>query len=97
VRYLLTGGKHVNKTLAIARQLLGKRVPAATVEVLLAYNNKSGVFYVVHAEFPKLELSAVQLSEVTRSSLLVSERVQLSVESQPVKRRLGGWREMTAS
>jgi hypothetical protein len=35
------------------------------------------------------ELSAVQLSEVTCSSWLVSERVQLSVESQPVKRRVG--------
>jgi hypothetical protein len=34
----------------------------------------------------RLELSGVQLSEVTRSSWLVSERVQLSVESQPVKR-----------
>jgi hypothetical protein len=27
---LVTAGKHVNNTRAIARQLLGKRVPAAT-------------------------------------------------------------------
>jgi hypothetical protein len=48
-------GKHVNDTRAIARQLLGKRVPAATdtyatVEVLLNYNNGNGVFYVVHVK-----------------------------------------------
>jgi hypothetical protein len=43
------------------------------------------------------KLSAVQLSEVTWSSWLVSERVQLTVGSQPVKRRLGGWCEMAAS
>jgi hypothetical protein len=41
---------HVNNTRAIAGQLLGKRVPAAKVEVLLYYNNGNGVFYVVHAE-----------------------------------------------
>jgi hypothetical protein len=46
------------------------------------------------------ELSAVQMSEATRSSWLVSERAQLrfgSVESQPVKRRIGCWCEMAAS
>jgi hypothetical protein len=48
-------GKHVNNTRAIARQLVGKRVPMetskhATVEVLLDYNNGNGVFYVVRAE-----------------------------------------------
>jgi hypothetical protein len=43
------------------------------------------------------ELSAVQLNEVTQSSWLVSERVQLPVESQPVKRRVGGCCEMAAS
>jgi hypothetical protein len=48
-------GKRVNNTQAIVRQLLGKRVPAATnthatIEVLLNYNNGKGVFYVVRAE-----------------------------------------------
>jgi hypothetical protein len=46
------------------------------------------------------DLSALQLSEVTWSSRLASERVQLtegSVESQPMKRRLGGWCEMSVS
>jgi hypothetical protein len=46
---LATAGKHVNNTKAIARQLLGKRVSAATdmhatVNVLLDYNNGNGVF-----------------------------------------------------
>jgi hypothetical protein len=55
MRCLVTAGKHVNNTRAVARQLLGKRVPAAmdthaTVEVLLDYNNGNGVFYVVRAE-----------------------------------------------
>jgi hypothetical protein len=31
----------------ILRQLLGKRVPVATVEVSLGYNNENGVFSVV--------------------------------------------------
>jgi hypothetical protein len=52
---LETVGKHVNNTRAIARQLLGKRIPAATdthatVEVFLDYNNGNGIFYVVRAE-----------------------------------------------
>jgi hypothetical protein len=52
---LVTAGKHVNNTRAITRQLFGKRVPAATnthaaVEVLLGYNNRTGVFYVIRAE-----------------------------------------------
>jgi hypothetical protein len=55
IRYWVTAGKHVNNTQAIARQLLGKRVPAATdmhttVEVLLDYKNGNSVFYVVRAE-----------------------------------------------
>jgi hypothetical protein len=55
MRCLVTAGKHVKNTRAIARQVLGKRVPAATdtyatVEVLLDYNNGNGVFYVVRAE-----------------------------------------------
>jgi hypothetical protein len=55
MRCLVTTGKHVNNTRGIARQLLGKRVPAATdthatVEVLLDYNNVNGIFYVVRAE-----------------------------------------------
>jgi hypothetical protein len=55
MRCLVTAGKHVNNTRAIARQLLGKRVPAATdihttVEVLLDYNNGNSVFCVVRAE-----------------------------------------------
>jgi hypothetical protein len=55
MRCLVTAGKHVNKTWAIARQLLDKRVPAvtdthATVEVFLDYNNVNDVFYVVRAE-----------------------------------------------
>jgi hypothetical protein len=52
---LVTAGKHINNTWAITRQLIGKRVPAATntcatVKVLLDYNNGNGVFFVVHAE-----------------------------------------------
>jgi hypothetical protein len=52
---LVTAGKHVNNTWAVAMQLLDKRVPAATdthatVEVLLEYNNGNGVFNVVRAE-----------------------------------------------
>jgi hypothetical protein len=52
-RCLVTAGKHVNNTWAIARQLLGKRVPVAmdthaTVQVLLNYEN--GGFYVVRVE-----------------------------------------------
>jgi hypothetical protein len=55
MRCLVIAAKHVNNTRAIARQLLGKRVPAtmdthATVEVLLDYNNVNGVFYVVRAD-----------------------------------------------
>jgi hypothetical protein len=55
LRCLVTAGKHVNNTQAIARQLLGERVPAATdthatVEVLLDYNNGNDVLYVVRAE-----------------------------------------------
>jgi hypothetical protein len=50
----MTIDKHVRNTQVIARQLLGKRVPAttdthATVEVFLEYNNENGVFYVVRA------------------------------------------------
>jgi hypothetical protein len=49
------GDKHVSNTGAIARQLLGERVPAATgthatIDVLLDCNNVNGVFYVVRAE-----------------------------------------------
>jgi hypothetical protein len=52
---LVTASKHVNNTWTIARQLLGKWVPAVTdthavVEVLLDYNNGNSVFYVVYAE-----------------------------------------------
>jgi hypothetical protein len=55
MRCLVTAGKHVNNTRAIARELLGKRVPAATdmhttVEVLSDHNNGNGVLYVVRAE-----------------------------------------------
>jgi hypothetical protein len=55
MRCLVTAGKHVNNTRAIARQLHCKRVPAAkethaTIEVLLDYNNGSGDFYDVRAE-----------------------------------------------
>jgi hypothetical protein len=54
-RCIVTAAKHVNNIQAIARQMFGKRVPAAanthvTVEVLLDYNNGNGVFYVVRAE-----------------------------------------------
>jgi hypothetical protein len=52
---LVTAGKHINNTLAITRQPLGKEVPVtmntyAMVKVLLLYNNGIGVFYVVLAE-----------------------------------------------
>jgi hypothetical protein len=55
MRCLVTAGKYVNNTRAITRQLLGKRVPEttdthATAEVLLRYNIRNGVFYVVRAE-----------------------------------------------
>jgi hypothetical protein len=48
-------GENVNNSQAIARQLLGKRSPAATdthatVEVLLDYNNANGGCYVFRAE-----------------------------------------------
>jgi hypothetical protein len=45
-RCSVTVGKHV----AIAKQLLGKRIPAATFEVLLDYNNGNCVFYVIRVE-----------------------------------------------
>jgi hypothetical protein len=52
---LVTAGKQINNNRALARQLHGKRVPAATnthatVEILLDYNNGNGVFCVVRAE-----------------------------------------------
>jgi hypothetical protein len=50
MRCLVTAGKHVNNTRAMARQLLGKWVLAATVEVLLDCNKRNGVFSVVSAE-----------------------------------------------
>jgi hypothetical protein len=55
MRCLVTAAKHVSNSRAIARQLLGKRVPSATdthatVEVLLDYNSGNGVFWVVRAE-----------------------------------------------
>jgi hypothetical protein len=48
-------GKHVNNNQAMARQVLGKRVPTATdthatVKILLDYNNGNSVFYVVRAK-----------------------------------------------
>jgi hypothetical protein len=54
MRCLVTAGKHVKNTSAIARQLLDKWISAptgthATAEIL-DYNNGSGVFYVVRAE-----------------------------------------------
>jgi hypothetical protein len=54
MRCLLTVGKHVNNTRAIARQLLGMRVPAATdmqssVDVLLDSNKGNGVFSMLFA------------------------------------------------
>jgi hypothetical protein len=54
-RCLVTVGKPVNNTRTTPRQLLGKRVPAATdthatVEVLLDYNNGNCVFYVVRVD-----------------------------------------------
>jgi hypothetical protein len=55
VAWFITAGTHINNTRAIARQLLGKWVPAAThthaaVKVFMDYNNGNGVFYVVRAE-----------------------------------------------
>jgi hypothetical protein len=54
MRCLVTAGKHVNNIRDVARQRLGKRVPAATdthaaVEVL-EYNSGNSVFYVVRVE-----------------------------------------------
>jgi hypothetical protein len=55
MRCLVTAGKQVSNTRVIGRQLLAKRVHAATdthktVEVLLDCNNGNGVFYVIRAE-----------------------------------------------
>jgi hypothetical protein len=72
----VTACEYVNNTRAIARQLLGKRVPTetdthATVEVLFDYNSGNGVFYVVDAECYKQRQSSSgmeswQLRELTR-------------------------------
>jgi hypothetical protein len=72
-RCLITAGKHVNNTRAIARQLLGKRVPAATVEVLLDYNSGNGVFYTVRAYV---------ISRVSRVPELIVENGESSVENR---------------
>jgi hypothetical protein len=55
MRCLVTTDKHINNTRAFARQLLGKRVPAAidahaTVEALMDYDNGNGVVYMVRVE-----------------------------------------------
>jgi hypothetical protein len=55
MRCLVTVGIQINDTRAVARQLLGKRVPAAmdthgTIEVLFDYNNGNSVFHVVRAK-----------------------------------------------
>jgi hypothetical protein len=55
MRCLVTAGKHVSNSRAIAGQLLGKWVPAATdtratAKVLLDCNIGNGVFCVVRAE-----------------------------------------------
>jgi hypothetical protein len=52
---LVTAVKRISNTRAIARQLLGKRVPEATdtqatVEVLLDSNNGNSAFHVFHTE-----------------------------------------------
>jgi hypothetical protein len=52
---LVKAGKHVNNIRDIAKQLVGKRVPAATdthatVYTLLGCNSGNGVYYVVRAE-----------------------------------------------
>jgi hypothetical protein len=78
MRCLVTVGKHINNTRAIARQLLGKWVPAATytyatVEVLFDCNNGKRCFLCgscrnvisMVSRVPELELSPVQLSEMT--------------------------------
>jgi hypothetical protein len=76
-RCLVTTGKHVNNARAMARQLLSKRVPtvtdthSTTVEVLLDYNKGGFLCGSCRnvtsrvSRVPELELSAVQLSEVT--------------------------------
>jgi S-adenosylmethionine:tRNA-ribosyltransferase-isomerase (queuine synthetase) len=67
--------KPVNNTRTIARQLFGKRVPAAkdthsTVEVLLNHNNENGVFYVVRAEMLLGRVSRVlELKSLISSSV----------------------------
>jgi hypothetical protein len=63
VRCFVTAYKHVNNIRPIARQLLGKRVPAATdthmtIEVLLDYNSGNGFFCVVRAKcYKQVQLS----------------------------------------
>jgi hypothetical protein len=69
------------------------------------YNNGNGVFYVVRAEiflagwaeFQMVELSVVQLRDVMWNEWLVSQRVQLPVESRSVKRKFGGWCAVAAA
>jgi hypothetical protein len=52
MRCLVTTGKHVNNTRAIARQLIGKGISTATDTHagILGYNNGNGVFFVVRSE-----------------------------------------------
>jgi hypothetical protein len=53
--------------------------------------------YVYNVDTSRAAVSWQQFSWVKWSNWLVSEGVQLSVESQPVKRRLEGYCKMAAS
>jgi hypothetical protein len=74
IRCLVTAGKHVNNTRAIARQLLGKRVPTETdkhakVEVLLDYNNVNWCFLYGKCRNVISRVSRVPVREVVSSSV----------------------------
>jgi hypothetical protein len=85
MRCLVTAGKYVNNTRAIARQLFGKRVPvAADTQQRPSYCwtiTMETIFFMWFvpkcykrvSRIPELKLWAVLLSEVTWSSWLVSE------------------------
>jgi hypothetical protein len=86
-RCFVTAGKHDTNTRATARQLLGKRVPAATdthatVDVFLVYDNGNGgswgTFIIRVSPVPETEICQ-QFSWVKWRKQLVCEWVQMKV------------------
>jgi hypothetical protein len=91
MRCLLTAVKHVDNIRAIARQLLGKQVPAATnthsaIEVLLDYNNEKEVFC-----GPCWNVVSEGESRLPGSSVREAVKKRVSCKSAQLKVRL--WRE----